>query len=108
MEGEYSTKTDERGVYVFTNLPQTFAPVTYYVAEEMQDGWAQTFPGPQSRLAGQETRVINEGAALEFAITAATVTPNAITIAQCKTESIFNLPPAIGMLIDLYAGDHRA
>ncbi len=39
--GEISTTTDSDGNYSFTDLD----PDTYIVAEELQDGWVQTFPG---------------------------------------------------------------
>ncbi len=42
--GELSTLTDASGNYTFTDL----APGTYYVAEEMQSGWEQTYPEPPS------------------------------------------------------------
>ena len=43
-EGEVSTVTDADGNYIFNDLPVD----TYTVAEVLQDGWQQTFPGSSS------------------------------------------------------------
>ncbi len=48
-EGELKTTTAADGSYAFTGLP----PGEYTVAEVMQNGWEQTFPGPGGQ--GQQT-----------------------------------------------------
>lgn len=50
--------TDEDGAYEFDDL----APGTYYVAEELQDGWEQTFPDPEEK---DGIHVISLGGAAE-------------------------------------------
>ncbi|WP_293076587.1 S8 family serine peptidase, partial [Okeania sp. SIO3B5] len=46
-DGELSTVTDENGFYIFEDLdPET----SYIVAEVMEDGWEQTYPGTTSEV----------------------------------------------------------
>ncbi|MEE8452815.1 MAG: Ig-like domain-containing protein, partial [Thermoguttaceae bacterium] len=74
-DGELVTRTDEHGEYHFPELPDG----VYTVAEEMRDGWVQTFPGPQAALKEIETYPLSEATAIDFRFTSAAVVDYANT-----------------------------
>jgi uncharacterized repeat protein (TIGR01451 family) len=70
--GEASTTTDIDGNYSFTNL----RPGTYTVAEQMQPGWKQTYPGVSVTTTSSDIQLINPSSPIvtsdTYTITAAT------------------------------------
>jgi subtilase family serine protease len=79
--GEIFTVTDVNGNYTFTNL----RPGTYTVAEIMQPGWQQTFPGTSNSNAAISTSAYD----VELYTPSEVITANATT--SSNTASISSL-----------------
>ncbi|MBD2169240.1 DUF4114 domain-containing protein [Calothrix membranacea FACHB-236] len=82
-DSETSTQTDANGNYSFNDL----VPGTYTVAEVMQSGWQQTFPGNSSVLAQSITTTASD-ALIYTPSTPITTTDTALTT---TASSLINL-----------------
>jgi Subtilase family/SdrD B-like domain/Cadherin-like/Putative Ig domain/CARDB/Domain of unknown function (DUF4114)/Bacterial pre-peptidase C-terminal domain len=82
-DSENSTQTDANGNYSFNDL----VPGTYTVAEVMQSGWQQTFPGNSSVLAQSITTTASD-ALIYTPSTPITTTDTALTT---TASSLINL-----------------
>jgi Ca2+-binding RTX toxin-like protein len=85
--GEISTTTDANGNYSFTNL----RPGTYTVAEQLQPGWKQTYPGVSVTTTSSAIQLINPSSPIvtsdTFSTTSAT---NLVNLNQLWTDPRFS------------------
>jgi subtilisin family serine protease len=84
--GESSTTTDASGNYAFTNL----RPGTYTVAEQLQPGWKQTYPGVSVTTTSSAIQLINPSSPIVTSDTfSATSATNLVNLTKLWTDPRF-------------------
>jgi ELWxxDGT repeat protein len=84
--GEISTTTDNSGNYSFTNL----RPGTYTVAEQLQPGWKQTYPGVSVTTTASDIQLINPSSPIVTSDTFSTTSStNLVSLNKLWTDPRF-------------------
>jgi Ca2+-binding RTX toxin-like protein/protocatechuate 3,4-dioxygenase beta subunit len=85
--GEVSTTTDTNGNYAFTNL----RPGTYTVAEQLQPGWKETYPGVSVTTTSSDIQLLSPSSPITTSDTyTATAATNLIALDRLWADSRFS------------------